>query len=286
MTYIIEGGINFYDELYKSLDDSPTIGETDETDETDKTTGLCLITGLPLTENFVTMECKHTFNYIPLFHDIYNHKKKYNSMEKKMLKSTEIRCPYCRHVQTSLLPYYENMKVKPIHGVNYFSESTNMINSLTDPSISCYSLGKCCFKHKSGDQIILCSNTKVNLVGEKLYCLGHRYGGKVALIKEIKMKEKMDIKQKMMLAKQKLAEEKILAKEEATKQKQLIKQHKINTLDKLKVDLGGGVLPGCQQNLTSGQNKGSQCCCLKIHTNNMCLRHYNLLNKNNENVPD
>uniref|UniRef100_A0A6C0HYZ5 RING-type domain-containing protein n=1 Tax=viral metagenome TaxID=1070528 RepID=A0A6C0HYZ5_9ZZZZ len=271
MSYIIEGGINFYDELYKSLDESPNKDSN----------SVCLITGLPLTENFVTMECKHTFNYIPLFNDICNHKKKYNSMERKMLKSTEIRCPYCRHVQTTLLPYYENMNVKQIHGVNYFSETANILNSLSDPSISPYLVGECCYKYKSGDQLIPCSNTKVTLVGEKLYCIGHRYLGKVALIKEIKLKEKMDIKQKMMLAKQKLAEEKLLAKEEAIKQKQLLKQNKINSIEKIKVDLGLAVvaLPGCQQILTSGKNKGAQCCCLKIHTNNMCLRHHNLLNK-------
>ena len=264
MSYIIEGGINFYDELYKSLDE-PITSNTD----------LCLITGLPLTENFVTMECKHTFNYIPLFNDICNHKKKYNSMERKMLKSTEIRCPYCRHVQTTLLPYYENMNVKQIHGVNYFSETTNILNSLSN-SYSPYLVGECCFKYKSGDQLIPCSNTKVTLVGEKLYCLGHKYAGKVALIKEIKLKEKMDIKQKMMLAKQKLAEEKLLAKEDAIKQKQLLKQNKINSIEKLK---GQPVLSGCQQILTTGKNKGAQCGCLKIHTNNMCLRHHKLLNK-------
>jgi len=264
--YIIEGGINFYEELYKSLDVN---------DEAEATPLLCLITSLPLTENFVTMECKHTFNYIPLFNDICNHKKKFNSMEKKMLKATEIRCPYCRHIQTTLLPYYDNMKVIKVHGVNHFSETAHLLNSCSDSCASNYLHGECCFKYKSGDnKVISCSNTKVTPIGDKFFCMGHKYGGKIALIKEIKMKEKlkekMDIKEKMLLAKQKLAEEKIL-------QKQLLKQHNIDNKKKNTTALTPG---SCQQLLTSGKNKGAQCSCLKLHQDNMCLRHYNLLNKN------
>ena len=39
----------------------------------------------------------------------------------------------------------------------------------------------------------------------------------------------------------------------------------------------------CVEIIKSGPKKGMQCC-LKIHENNLCKRHYNLNNKNNINV--
>ena len=50
--YIIEGNINFQEELYKLLDE-PSDDEND----------ICQITGLPLTEKYVILECNHHFNY-------------------------------------------------------------------------------------------------------------------------------------------------------------------------------------------------------------------------------
>ena len=46
-----------------------------------------------LTDKFVEMSCGHKFNYIPLYYDILNHKKKFNNMEGSTtrLKQNEIR---------------------------------------------------------------------------------------------------------------------------------------------------------------------------------------------------
>ena len=55
--YIIEGGLDFYEELYKSLDDS------DQDQDNDTSDNLCQITGQPLTDRFITMEYKHTLYY-------------------------------------------------------------------------------------------------------------------------------------------------------------------------------------------------------------------------------
>ena len=90
--YMIEGGMDFYNELYSSLD----------ADEPDDSVKQCLITGEPLVEHFVTLECNHSFNYVPLFNDIYNNKKKFNAMDSYILKCQEIRCPYCRNIQKNL----------------------------------------------------------------------------------------------------------------------------------------------------------------------------------------
>ena len=128
--YIIEGNTDFFNELYKSLDN-------DENEhKTDADNNLCLITNQPLTEMSVKMTCGHKFNYVPLYLDIKNHKLKFNQMEKlqNRLKTNEIRCPYCRNTQTGLLPYYECLNLAQIHGVNYINPdhkvNSSSLNSL------------------------------------------------------------------------------------------------------------------------------------------------------------
>ena len=113
--YNIEGGIDFFSELYKSLEDEENKFKTEDDNN------LCLITNQTLTDKFVTMECGHKFNYIPLFNDLVNHKKKFNNMEGTAthLKNNEIRCPYCRKKTAEVLPYYEDLGLAKVNGVNY-----------------------------------------------------------------------------------------------------------------------------------------------------------------------
>ena len=113
--YNIECGLDFFAELYKSLDIEEDEFKTEEDNK------LCLITNQPLKENYFKMECGHNFNYIPLYNDLKNHKQKFNSMEgsTSKLSTNEIRCPYCRKKQTGVLPYYEELGLNKINGVNY-----------------------------------------------------------------------------------------------------------------------------------------------------------------------
>ena len=115
--YEIEGGINFYDELYKSMDIMVDLNKDD----------VCLITGENLTEHFVKLDCGHAFNYIPLYNDVLNHKKKYNNMERSQVRCNEIRCPYCRTIHKNVLPYYEDLELDKVHGVNFYDHK-NAIN--------------------------------------------------------------------------------------------------------------------------------------------------------------
>jgi hypothetical protein len=112
--YLIEDNINFYSELHKSLDENESNLNNEEEDNN------CLITSMPLKDYYITMECGHKFNYIPLFKDIENHKKNFNNMEgtSGKLGKNEIRCPYCRKKQTTLLPYYENICIPKTPGIN------------------------------------------------------------------------------------------------------------------------------------------------------------------------
>ena len=115
MKYNVEGDIDFFTELYNSIDND---------DNETNNTNICLITNNPLTDKFILMNCGHTFNYVPLYHDILNHKKKFNSMESRNshLKLDEIRCPYCRTKQNSILPYYEEFGLEKVNGVNTITE--------------------------------------------------------------------------------------------------------------------------------------------------------------------
>ena len=77
--YIIEGGIDFYEELYKSFDEPDITAE--------ETNNLCQITGLPLVERFIELECNHKISIMAYKGFIVN----------QIDESSEsIRCPYCR----------------------------------------------------------------------------------------------------------------------------------------------------------------------------------------------
>ena len=76
------------------------------------------------------MKCGHKFNYTPLYYDLLNHKQKFNFMEgSNRLQINQIRCPYCRKKQTELLPYYEELGLKKVNGVNYFDPNIKQSNS-------------------------------------------------------------------------------------------------------------------------------------------------------------
>lgn len=110
MNYKIDGNIDFYKELQNmDSDDAEPIPNAP----------ICLISREPLYGRYVSLECGHSFNYLPLFKDIYNHKKKFNFKEGKhnQLKINQIRCPYCRHIQNSVMPYYSEFNVEQ-HGIN------------------------------------------------------------------------------------------------------------------------------------------------------------------------
>ena len=123
--YNIEGGIDFFSELYKSLD----IEENEEKTEEDK--NKCLISNEELTDKHLNLICGHKFNYIPLYNDLVNHKNIFNHMEasRSKLNTNEIRCPYCRKKQQYILPYYEELGLKKVNGVNFYDPTLKQSQS-------------------------------------------------------------------------------------------------------------------------------------------------------------
>jgi len=108
MNYTFDANISFFDELMKDDD------EEDKTIETE----CCLITNKPITENYITLNCNHKFNYEAIYNEVINQKTKYNPNEIMKLKMSEIKCPYCRQITSNILPYIPSISTsKKIIGV-------------------------------------------------------------------------------------------------------------------------------------------------------------------------
>jgi hypothetical protein len=240
--YKIEGAINFYEELYKSLDID------DEEQKTEEDNNKCLITNQPLIDKYITMMCGHKFNYIPLFNDLVNHKKKFNIMEgSNKLQNNQIRCPYCRKKQSELIPYYEELGLQKINGVNYFDPNikTNYIQNYnsnqeickfkqpnpnfdeTKPETDTNKKYLYCFNYYTS-KISIYNNENphqpINYNDDNCYCYYHK---KIMIKKyktEEKNKAKEDIKAAKLKAKEEIKAEKLKAKEEAKLYKELVKQ--------------------------------------------------------------
>jgi hypothetical protein len=302
--YYIEGGLNFYEELYKSLDDEDNQNNIVENK-------LCLITDEPLTDKYIQMECGHKFNYIPLYYDIKNHKQKFNSLESNAtrLHTNEIRCPYCRNKQIGVLPYYPELGLDKVNGVNYTHPSYKQ--PLTS---SKYKYKKCEFVYDVSNNNII---TTCSLLGsqinynngilddnnygdEKYYCWNHKkmmikkYKKDIANklleeVKKAKLEAKMKAKEEKLEAKMKAKEEKLEAKMKA-KEEKLEAKMKTKTKEETNINqqnlicenvvLGinannENINYGCNNVLKTGPKKGTFCGC-KIFSENLCKRHYNL----------
>lgn len=88
------------------------LNESNEHDEND----ICLISHETKDDTYLKLKCGHGFNYEHIFKEIVNQKKNYNKYSNNYLKVYQIKCPYCRNVQTGLLPQRNNFS--KIYGVN------------------------------------------------------------------------------------------------------------------------------------------------------------------------
>ena len=63
---------------------------------------ICLITGEQLETNYIELDCKHCFNYIPIYNEVVYQKTK-RLLDNRFLKNNQIKCPYCRKINNNLL---------------------------------------------------------------------------------------------------------------------------------------------------------------------------------------
>ena len=99
------------DEFLKFLND-------DDEDVNDNVNNNCLISHEPLDDSKINLPCGHSFNYYPLYKEIYNQKKVKNVTEIVYLKVNQIKCPYCRAIHNYLIPYREMEGVSLVYSVN------------------------------------------------------------------------------------------------------------------------------------------------------------------------
>lgn len=141
--------MNFYNLL--NNDDHDIIEDSDEQ---------CLITQDSLNLNYVTLECNHKFNFLPLYFEIKKQKTMKNLFEITNLKLNEIKCPYCRSITDKLLPYRDISGVEYIRGVNY-------------PSKYCIKIHSCEWVFKNGKQKNMKCNNSAFETSYGCFCNKH-----------------------------------------------------------------------------------------------------------------
>lgn len=257
--YIIEGNFDFYKELYESLDDS-------DNNIDQLSAQVCLISNAPLTKHFVELECKHTFNYVPLFKDLVNHKTKFSSLDTHRLKVNEIRCPYCRNKQGNVLPYIEEIGVPKEHGVNWINMELMSTSNVVD-----LKLGQCCWGNGNECTAIhVLTNGSSNLD----YCYYHyKLTAKKAMMAQ-KLKQKLELKALIVQAKAEEKQKKLDAKNElkAAKAHEKANKKKLSLVVNTDENVILSAQPMCQAILKSGPRKG-EACGGAVKINNCCTRH-------------
>ena len=298
----IEGNLNFYDELYKSLDDSD-----------DDETNMCQITGLPLIDKSVTLECNHYFNYDALYKEICRQKYDFKTYDTHTLSNKDqqklrnsgfnyfIKCPYCRTIQFTILPYYEELGLEQKYGIN--SLDTTLPSAPTIKTNAYYNghdnytftkfgvtfkKGHCC--HVSNYE---CASSYVGSIPDtifsycqhhyRIYLKNHKLSEKKKIWDE-KDKARAELKNKkeeLLNERKKLFEEKNIERTAKglppLKRLPVIKKKVENVIEQQNQPIPQYVPEennGCHAILKSGPNKGKQCGCKKlVDATGLCKRH-------------
>jgi hypothetical protein len=267
--YKIEGDVNFYESLYNSL-------EYDSDNELDDKKQICEISGQDLKDRFVTLECSHTFNYDALYTEICKQKFDFqtytmDTLSKKDIQAIRdkkieyfIKCPYCRNVQFTLLPYYDDLPFAKKYGVNTDDPDFRVIKTFSSYNVSPnhtftlygyqFSKGECC---------------KTNLINGKNVPCWQKYTTPIVApdnsTKELcSIHVRPEVKEYKLQIKKKIIEEKLLAKEQAKALKEKKAKDKKDTLLCIPCK--------CIAILKTGLRKGETCDKNALE-NNLCKRH-------------
>ena len=235
--YRIEGNFDFYSALKESL-------QTEEAVVDEST--VCLITRMPLTEDYVSMECGHKFNYLPLYNGLVQTTKPYINSS---FRSGQIACPFCRHTQTTLLPF--NPKYKKVVGVNLYPFKVGK-----DSGVKTSDAGYLCKLANTND----CTSDYAYKCGDNYYCEAHHVLGSSI--------EKQKTSYSIFLTKKQNADKRKAAKEAKTKEAKNKKSNKIIA----PLDVSSVSDKACKAILKYGPRKGQMCLCAKT-ANGLCNRH-------------
>ena len=166
MNFILEGDLNFNEQLWKMLSDD---------DPKDNNEKVCLISGEKLEENHVKLDCGHCFNYDCLFNELLNQRKG-NRLETQKTTNHQIKCPYCRNNHKGILPWYEGYKkIKYVNcqqiNVKIAKTCVAILKSGKRKGKECGCIAKYgdyCGKHKSYYQTIVQLEPPVEVLSELL----------------------------------------------------------------------------------------------------------------------
>jgi hypothetical protein len=305
--YKIEGNIDFYTSLYSSLD----YDSEQDLNQGSNHTPVCEITGTKLTTHFVTLECKHTFNYDALYTEICKQKYDFQSYTTDVLSKTDIqkirdkkldyyiKCPYCRHIQFDLLPFHDDLPFQKKYGVNTADPDFKVVKTSYIPSTVPgnytfhiygyqFTKGICCKPNTclASGKVIPCYNTYATSIvapdgSTKLFCPNHVRVEVKAFKLEIKKKEiedkllaKAEAKQKALISAAKSAAEKMALKSAAksTEKKTKVAKPKVAKDPTLCLNCS------CTALLKTGLRKGQACgqkvfSDLNVNEKNLCKRH-------------
>ena len=244
---------------------------------------ICEISGQELKDRFVTLECNHTFNYDALYTEICKQKFDFqtytmDTLSKKDIQSIRykkiehfIKCPYCRNVQFTLLPYYDDLPFAKKYGVNTDDPDFKVIKTFSSYNVSAnhtftlygyqFSKGTCC---------------KTNLINGKNVPCWQKYTTPIIApdntTKELcTIHVRPEVKEFKLQIKKKIMEEKLLAKEQAkalkAKALEEKKEKKAENVKEKKTTLL------CTAILKTGLRKGEACGQKSSGENNLCKRH-------------
>jgi hypothetical protein len=275
--YKIEGDVNFYESLYNSLD-----YDSDKEENKNEKKQICEISGQELKDRFVTLECNHTFNYDAIYTEICKQKFEFqtytlDTMSKKDMQYIRdkkidyfIKCPYCRNIQFTLLPYYDDLPFVKKYGVNtddpdfrvikttYYNVSPNHTFTLYGYQ---FSKGTCC---------------KTNLINGKNVPCWQKYTTPIIApdntTKELCTNHvRPEVKEFKLQIKKKIIEEKMLAKEQAkTLKAKALEEKKNKKAEKLN-EKKATLL--CTAILKTGLRKGETCGQKSSGEHTLCKRH-------------
>lgn len=303
--YLIANNIDFQKELHKLLDE-----DSDDEDS------LCQITGLKLEDNHITLECNHKFNYSALYTEIRKQRFDFKTYDPNLLPKKDqlkfrdskldyfLKCPYCRNIQFTTLPYYEELGLDKIYGIN--STDKNLATKTT--SIVLNNNIQSSFSHQNKEYTFKmygvlfkfgdCSE-KISNFGDKCkscyvaeipntnlsYC---RYHYKEGMKNHKKCEKNKITNQKMALKKEKENKinemKKLLEEKNAERElkglpplKRLPTNKSQNVVEQPSsigqyVPEEDSVIIGCKSILKSGPRKGAQCG-NKVINNGLCNRH-------------
>jgi hypothetical protein len=114
--YKIEGDLNFYKELFKSLELNESESDTQAQKQplVEGEGELCLLTNRPLVYGHIQLPCGHKYNFFPLYNETLYQKTNpafVKNIYNVPVGKDKIKCPYCRTIHlNSLLPYVVNGK--------------------------------------------------------------------------------------------------------------------------------------------------------------------------------